>query len=70
MLFLDSHMLSDNICDFEGGVMYSVLRNASQSNTRLDKFFVPINIVSQCQRPCAHQQGTEPGLLFTSQCDW
>lgn len=31
-------MLSDNICDFEVGVMYSALRNASKSNTELDKF--------------------------------
>lgn len=38
MLFLDSHMLSDNICELEEGVMPSVLRNASQSSTRLDKF--------------------------------
>lgn len=31
-------MLSENICELEEGVMLSVLRNASKSNTRLDKF--------------------------------
>lgn len=31
-------MLSENICEVEEGVMLSVLRNASKSNTRLDKF--------------------------------
>lgn len=46
-------MLSDNICELEEGVTLSVLRNASKSNTGLDKFlflFISFRSVSGLAR--------------------